>query len=718
MKKLLFLLLCLVFSMTLLLTSCNFGNTSAGNEDEDSENDDKNKDDDDDDDDDKDDGNDEGTNQITDCSKGHTGAIICENCLEPLFTADIPVLPAFDTLGMKLTNFTVNLDDDASLNSEGNDFIAKVGELFVRLDENGKLYGYGTAKVEFDPKDNGVKAELDALVLVEDATVYFSLDGIGLIEDTDQEPSAIFCVSADKIAEMVVAETQLSEMEEAINEISPTIEEWLTDSLIPIIEKIDLEDVYKEAGRNYAKLINACFKVSKKTNGSTVLTFNVNKLKEFNHALYEDSVAEVIDLVYGDGTFSKIKKLFKDNKLYNFSVADALSHLNDDMGIDLIKLLDSLDELAVAITGDEDATLENSLLPMLAPDSWDPNTEIDFSDLLIDEEFLDFQIKHALQILFDTKSPSEAVKLFKEGMAEELSKLEKTTFYELLGATSEDDSVEYVDDCLDQFASLFTLSLTADTASKIITNASFETSFDTDVYECDLEITLVNGKFTVSVEIDEFGDDVIDFAVSTTNDKLALDCQLYSYDTEADISLELIPGYTVAVDEEQIANIKAQITKATSKITIENVYTALATEKEGLCAVFLDETSGTIYQVEINSYDSSYFSPSWGDLVSTYTIVEYVTVTYFKADDYYVHGVSTLGKDCAIFTLHTASYFDTRLDYTSDVDITSIEDAIALINLADIKNAAAYADIYSDDASVQMFYDMESDEIIFDRSEH
>ena len=616
MKKLLMLLLCLILAMSVALTSCD-ASDDGKKDDESSENGPGNTP-----------GNKPG-NEKVDCEKGkHKGDVICEACSTPLFTvAELKELPDLSSFGIKLTDFEVAVDE-GHYDNDGT-VTLDVAELYIALGENG-LEGYGEATLNMAYANFDRKTSVDVALYVADNAIYAYIDGVGPGNYDDLPINGAYIVEVEKIAEIVEAKAYLEESALIAEQYLPIIEELYTNTIAPIFENVNLDGVGKVCGKYTAKLINAIYAVEKVGNNYKI-SLSLDFIKEWNQALATKSIAEVIDLALGEGTLQSVVDFVCGDKLYNFSVADAINYLETKQGIDLVDLLKAVDTVIATVTENKDATLENTLLPLL----FGPEAEIpegfDLDAFLKDEKLLALSVKDALiyGADFPADDPStkdvnefeEALKMLKEELVAGVAMLKQFSFYDLMLSMGGEeapmpepdygyeenekypdnnyddegtakplpmakdfveeferpDYTEYINQVnamVDMVSDLFSLTYTAN-SNKVITKVDFALNYADGPGELSLTASATQGSATLNFKLKVEREADIDLTVTASTKKVALEIDATVEDTVISGTYELIFGHKMTPDADTVAAIKAMLAKADGVITKENLYDAL-----------------------------------------------------------------------------------------------------------------------------------------------
>ncbi len=709
MKKLLLLMLCLIFAMSMVLSSCNKR--------EDVEDDDKTTDDD------QDDDDDQGNQGNKPACDNHVGTVICENCFTALYSfAEIPAVPDIDTIGMKLTDFSVVINED-EYNREGSGTLtADVAEAFVGLTDDGKLYGYGTASLTLDYKNYAREDTLAAKVFIEDNKVYVVIDGTEF-GSSSQQMHGVYFVDINRVPELMESEAQLNSAANMLAQYAPVVTEWLTGSLLPVFENVDISGVTNVTGKYTAKLINAFYKVTKNSDGTTDIAFSFDTIKAWNRTLAEKPISEVVDLVAGAGSYAKIESLLADDKLYNFSVADAINYLKTEQGVDLAVILNKVDELISTITEGEITTIEALLEQngVAIPGGYE-----DLNEILADEEILALSVKDALKLLMHTETPEAAVEQVKAMAANLLTSFKSVSLYQYImgmgGQASPapmsadasdineaiDEMIDEVEEMLDDIAEYFTFTMKAN-ASNVITNVNFTANIDIEDEDAavDFSIIYANNTTKISAAVEIEGESVGSCQIVADSDSVAI-----TYDVDVDGSgsegtYELILGHTMSYDKAELEAAKAKIADTKTKITAKGLYDALTDTHadNSYYKVFLDAAENKVYRIYLKDVD-------FGDE----SLLVSVEVNVFDVNELFALGV----MDGCTNVVSIVPVF-MGLEAYVDIVVTDNEesDYVELVTLDAVKAALAEDDnVTKTPISTEMLYNSATGVYFSDEYEH
>ncbi len=668
MKKLLFLMLCLVLALSFSLVSCGEDEPPADNSTNNP-------------------GDNGGNGGNTACTE-HVGTVICEKCYTALYEGFELAIPEINSIGAKVTDIDVTITGDPD---DSGTLTATIIEGYVTLDEDYMLQGYGKAVLTLTYSEyiGGRVDNLNADVFIEDNIIYISVvgDSFGSI---DYATDFAYCVDVSKVAQLEEVKNQLETYKPMIEQYLPVVEEWFKNSLAPIFSNVDVSGATDTAKEYSARLINAFYTATENADGTTTLTFDLETLKTWNKALSEKTVAEIIDLVAGEGSFRAIEDLFANEKLYDFSVAQLLDYLKTEQGVDLLVLLDTIDTLVQQITGNETATLESLISSFIPPESGVTLPE-DFGDILENEEYLALSVKDALQLAFEAETPEAAVAQFKAMAAPIITMLKENSAYDLIvtyminsevvirplptpmsGTTEDEDMigamVEKFDAMIDMVSDCLTFTITADASDKITSvDVNIEVDMDGDMISCTVKATASQISIEMNVDVEEIGE-TVDMSIVATSEKITITYDInVEGDVDATFAMEILANPTgMTADADKLAAVKAKLNSAAEKITVDAIYALLVEDYSYSDRnVFLkDEENGLVYKVYVNYFDGEPVDPDTG----LYNIEISVDVTVFYVNSYFVYGIET---GCTNITAISPAFTVRQLEYT-DLTFNSV----------------------------------------------
>ncbi len=334
-------------------------------------------------------------------------------------------------IGAKISDLSFSMDDSGT--GRGT-LTATVLEGYVIMDESGVLNGYGNATLSLDYAEISRDDTINAKLFIENNVLYLSAVGT-TIGTYQQDLDTYICMDVMKIAEFKEIADAMTEAQQTLEMLEtnmPAIEQVINDSLAPIFAGVKFDGISEKLASYLVALTQSLYTSVDNGDGTKTLTFTVENLLEWNDMFAGESVAYVIDAALGEGTIEDIEAFFQGDNLYNFTVAELLSYLKDQQGVDVAVLLDTLDLLAAAATGTPGATIE-SLLP---PEAGLPEG-FDLSAFLEDEDHLALSVKDALKVIYATETTEQAVEMFKGMSADIIGDLKVMSVYDIVASVIE-----------------------------------------------------------------------------------------------------------------------------------------------------------------------------------------------------------------------------------------------------------------------------------------
>lgn len=495
---------------------------------------------------------------------GHSGDAICEVCFGTIFTLPEIDFSEYESVKVSLEDYTLtlNYNDDYNIIQSGT-MTLDICEGYVGLDDDGALVGAFKAIVKMAGTVSG--ANNTALIngVIEGNAIYLGLEGAVTPDNTENQKSYVkYDLSSVAEAE------QFAELEEQlamVEELLPEIEEWYNETLAPVFADVNLE--VDGAAAFAAKLVNSLLKKEVAADGSFTLSIDYDAIKSFNETLAEKKISELIDVIFGEGVYADVKAFITSDEFYALSVADVISFIETEQGVDLAELVKAIDALiAIAYPVPEGQTVPTVSAMLAGYMGVDP-TEFDLVAFLRDETMADYSIMMALKMMVpaeddpateDVDEAAVAIKAMVEGI---FTQAEAVSVYELilaggannegmnggsapLSETEEPDPiammVEMVNDYIDQMAEMSGFTLYFDKNGAFVKSVLTITAAAPNL---DLTATITSTATDVTLDFE--------FEMNMGSDGTS----------EAACTVKLLPNGTVSADTAAIARIKAAIAK-------------------------------------------------------------------------------------------------------------------------------------------------------------
>ena len=740
MKKLLLLVLCLVLAMSFALTSCDLFN--KGNDDQNNENNNENNQ--------NNENKDEGNTHThawgewtvvtpatclakgseeracSGCTEketrdvvatGHSGVLVCDTCYESLVQFDAVTLPSVEDLtsfGLKITDFSGKFTKQYSATQNGV-MGMQDAELYITIDDNGNIDGYGKGKLAVAYSYNNRTSLLDAVFYIEDNVIWFDAYGVAPMTNSTLPTDVVGYVNVTDIPQFAEVMAQVEQYAAMAELYVPTVAEWYEETLLPLFASVKLDGAEDAANKYTAALLNSFF-----VKTETGAALNLDTLKTWYASLLTDDISVLVDKIVGEGAFASIEALVADDKTYDFSVADVLSYLETEQGIVVADLLDALDALVAALMpageGEPAPTLEQ-VLPMLGiPSEMIPE---DIAALLEDEEFLALSIKDAIIMISgavddettdDVDEAEEAFAAAKKYIVDTLAEVKEMTVYEIMNSSSENEGENAQDTTPqpsdDNAPYALTETAEAEEEEEVDPIAEAIEAFNAMIEEAKemfaLTVTINNGiassvNFVFTAPGENQGgitaaltkDSVsivltspeVEFSIGITSasDKITLEMteNIVAEGVEFAYEIELIPNYTIAYDAEAFASLKTAVNAAETEA------------KANFSLVLADayKYDGLALNVLVDEQNERYIVVVLDEVVSAAKKKVTVDISVYYVDFDAIFGVAAI-KGCngaatitPIFNVSegSATLVDLACAYnTFRPDYTTITSAIAL----------------------------------------
>lgn len=218
-------------------------------------------------------------------------------------------------------------------------------ELYLGLDDDNKIIGYGYCNIT-EPDTNNTL--INVIAYIEDETIYFSYTN-----ETDYNISIYTISQFFNELDILVSgkiEGGLTSIMQILSQANTTFSEEI-DTIIKYFVGI-----YNRAELNskLEKFVEY-FYTKSKVEDTFVYTFNYNSLRKLNKFFDTKSVADVIDMINGEGSFDLLIDYLKS--AVDLTVSQWLE-VGKDNGLDIDAVLDYLDVLAQKyyemVTGDSE----------------------------------------------------------------------------------------------------------------------------------------------------------------------------------------------------------------------------------------------------------------------------------------------------------------------------------------------------------------------------
>ena len=379
------------------------------------------------------------------CVENGIKVIICANCDESVLV-DIPATGNHSyengvctqcgqesSAAVKLDGIVIRIEDlsyslnrkDEKLNKwelQGSIEQIDIAELMIYV-EDGELYGAAIGSVNYYEKWNGTTTTYALRAIIEDGFIYYHVDNIKGAFKQDAEGK-------------ISIEELLSESVLPDEEITDKAASFINDSLIPAIEAL-VKNNAERIDEIVDDALNILFTTENKADGSKVISLDNEKLTALKENLATKTVAEVIDIYFGEGSVDELYSTALD--ALNTVITD-IPGIVTEQGIDLDKLLSECESFC-----------ETAGIPL----------DLDsIRDTLYGEDYSDITIG---MLVFGTEDKS-----YEENVKKVFDVLREMTLYQLISEDDADDIKDTVDGVIDSISEKIGLSFTINSAGQLV----------------------------------------------------------------------------------------------------------------------------------------------------------------------------------------------------------------------------------------------------------
>ena len=359
-----------------------------------------------------------------------------------------------DGFAIKIQNFTYEIKEKESNLLESLTLIGSIKQIDVAelalYIEDGKLCGAAIGSVTIY---NGPIANAEAIYIfkavIQDGYVYISLDNGQNVADKNTSIK----MSVDALIEAMIENY-------GIDSESLYALDFFKETIIPVIDTL-VEMHSEDVNTIFENVFNILFTFEKQADGSYIAALDYDKLHTLNENLATKSVAEVVDIYFGEGTFDGIVEFILE--ILDLEISEIPDYL-DENGIDSAAIIEKLNELA-AQTG--------------APDGYD------VSDFINGEELEGVTVG---MLMFGVQDDS-----YLEIFNEAIDYLREKSLYEMINANMVDEIKEGISNIIDMISGSVSVTFTTDRLGMI-------TSIDIDVDE--FTYTMDDEEIYVSFNLD------------------------------------------------------------------------------------------------------------------------------------------------------------------------------------------------------------------------
>lgn len=378
-----------------------------------------------------------------------------------------------DGFAIKIQNFSYELKhNDISLLDSfklvGSIKQIDIAELALYI-ENGELGGAATGSiVVFNIPNSNPNSIYKFKAVIHEGYVYITVE----YGKDDANKNINLKISVDSLIEYL-----LDSMD--IEGESLYVFDFLKETIIPLVEMKS-----EEANSILEDLFNIIFTFEKQPDGSYIATVDYEKLYTLNENLSTKSVAEIVDIYFGDSTFDKAVDSIRE--ILDLKIPEIPAYL-DEHGIDSAELIEALNGLIAKMGASE---------------------KYDIADLINDEKYADTTIG---MLIFRVRDDS-----YVDSFNKKIDYLREKSLYALINSNSVDHIKNRVTNILDMISDCVSISF-ATNNSGMLTSISIDTNnFIYNYGSSELQISfgldiIINEKIDVTWSdiIDEIEDNIV-----------------------------------------------------------------------------------------------------------------------------------------------------------------------------------------------------------------
>ncbi len=298
---------------------------------------------------------------------GHFGSTECERCHIRLIEEEF-FNNALSSLFSQEFSFCVNgvhfvLEFDGDFQQYDIDF----AELLITLDKDGVVTGYGFGTYSATGSDSPLEVKGEVTAVLKDGYLYIKMImPDGWVNGNSISEEVLTNYKVIPFADLGENYDYIQKQIELISEIYS----WVKTEAFPIIQNV-LEINEKQVAKVLNMLADKFLVVNRKT-GGYVITLNADALSELGNNLKSKTIAENLDIIFGEGSFAKLKAGILD--IANSSLGDVVEML-EAHGLKVSEVVAAANKLIPIITG-EDVTVDNLLGDLLGQNDFVLNVYI------------------------------------------------------------------------------------------------------------------------------------------------------------------------------------------------------------------------------------------------------------------------------------------------------------------------------------------------------
>ena len=456
---------------------------------------------------------------------GHSeNTLVCTKCCQPLVTVPQLENKEYDSIAVKLTNLSIDVEDVERPEDSAVITAVKLIEAYVRVDENNNLVGYGNGILKLVAKNTGVEDEIEATIYLDGGYIYTYTDGVFNPSRDQNAPKSYNKMSLDTPD---AEETKVQVKK--VSELAPKVLAWYNDVLVPLFARVNLGTPASSAKFFIADTLNDFFTKTVNDNGTISYVLNFEEARHLVDVVFDETISSLIDTVLGEDTFKSISELVAKEETYAYSVSDLINYIQVEQGIDLKLLCASLDAIAVIALEDTNATFED----LIRQGDSDIPEDFDIYEYITSEEITSHTVREA--VIGILGAPEEATNAeLAEGVSDMLTMLGSFTVPELALQQGEELSEEELATAIENIKAM---------ANDYIDMAEAIVEFEL-VVGADMSFKSIDLSVAVSEDVS--------FDVSIDEEDVVINANIATEDVDGEFGVQIIPGGIIDANQEKI----------------------------------------------------------------------------------------------------------------------------------------------------------------------
>lgn len=278
---------------------------------------------------------------------GHEGTITCTRCHKQLLGEQFFT----NTISSVLNKDFAIRATDVLVEAEGTGYKLDFGELFVTYDANGEIYGYGSGTLLGTDESFPDTMAAGITAVISGGYIYVKSNMSSMFGGSNGGNDGYIYNDVMVSTQYIVIPFSKLSMEQTgtdsdnFYKLIPLIYDQLQTEIIPLVNTL-LELNGKDISALTGEAVEKFFTLEKSGSGY-VLTLKTEMINELSDNLYNHSIADNVDILFGEGTFASLKETvlkLADTTLEEIIVTAMQKGLSTD------EILELADEICVTVT--------------------------------------------------------------------------------------------------------------------------------------------------------------------------------------------------------------------------------------------------------------------------------------------------------------------------------------------------------------------------------